>query len=65
MKLIKDIALLMALILMVCRWLFTIMNERKKAEMRENENIVENSGVVGNNEVIENNDIEEVVEELE
>ena len=58
-KLIRDIALLVALILMICWWLFSIMNERKKAEMRENENIVEN------NEVVENNDIEEVVEELE
>ena len=44
-KLIKDIALLIALILMTCWWLFTIMNEQKKAEMRENndvEEIIEN-----------------------
>ncbi len=52
-KLLKDIALLLALILMICRWLFTIMNEKKKAELREN------------NELIENNDIEEVIEDLE
>lgn len=52
-KLIKDIALLLAIILMTCRWLFTIMNEQKKAELREN------------NETVENNDIEEVIQELE
>ena len=52
-KLIKDIALLLAIILMTCRWLFTIMNEQKKAELREN------------NETVENNDIEEVIEDLE
>lgn len=52
-KLLKDIALLLALILIFCWWLFTIMNERKKAEIREN------------NDVVENTDIEEVVEELE
>lgn len=52
-KLIKDIALLLALILMFCRWLFTIMNEQKKAELRENSELVENS------------DIEEVIEDLE
>jgi hypothetical protein len=34
-------------------WLFTIMNEQKKAELRES------------SETIENNDIEEVLEELE
>ena len=52
-KLIKDIALLLAIILMTCRWLFTIMNEQKKAELRES------------SETIENNDIEEVIENLE
>ena len=52
-KLIKDIALLLAIILMTCRWLFTIMNEQKKAELRES------------SETIENNDIEEVIQELE
>ena len=52
-KLIKDIALLLAIILMTCRWLFTIMNEQKKAELRQN------------GETIENNDIEEVIQELE
>ena len=52
-KLIKDIALLLALILITCRWLLTIMNERKKAEIREN------------NELNENNEITEVIEELE
>ncbi len=40
-KLIKDIALLLALILMACRWIFTIVNEHKKAEMRENNDIEE------------------------
>lgn len=52
-KLIKDIALLLALILMTCWWLFTIVNEKKKAELRENSELVENS------------DIEEVIENLE
>jgi len=52
-KLLKDIALLLALILMFCWWLFTIMNEQKKAELRQN------------SETIENNDIEKVIEELE
>ena len=52
-KLLKDIALLVALILMTCWRLFTIMNERKKAEIREN------------TELNENNEIEEVIEELE
>ena len=52
-KLIKDIALLIALILMFSRWLFTIMNEKKKAEIRENYQVVENT------------DIEEVINELE
>lgn len=51
-KLIKDIALLLAIILMTCRWLFTIMNEQKKAELRSSE-------------TVENNDIEEVIQELE
>ena len=35
-KLIKDIMLLIALILMVCWWLFTIMNEKKKLENSQN-----------------------------
>ena len=52
-KLLKDIALLLALMLITFWWLFTIMNERKKAELREA------------SETIENNDIEEVIEELE
>ena len=52
-KLLKDIALLLALILITCWWLFTIMNEKKKAELREN------------NELVENHDIEEVIETLE
>ena len=38
-KLIKDIALLIALMLMVFWWLFTIMNEQKKAELRQNSEI--------------------------
>lgn len=44
-KLIKDIALLIALILMVFWRLFTIMNEQKKAELKQNieiEEIIEN-----------------------
>lgn len=44
-KLVKDITLLLALILMTCWWLFTIVNEQKKAELRENneiEEIIEN-----------------------
>jgi hypothetical protein len=52
-KLLKDIALLLALILITCWWLFTIMNEKKKAELRQN------------SEPVENNDIEDVVGELE
>ena len=52
-KLIKDIALLLALILITCWWLFTIMNEKKKAELRDS------------NEINENSEIEEVIEELE
>ena len=52
-KLIKDIALLLALVLITCWWLFTIINEHKKAELRDN------------NELTENNDIEEVIENLE
>jgi hypothetical protein len=40
-KLIKDIALLIALILITCRWIFTIVNEHKKAELRENNDIEE------------------------
>ena len=51
--LIKNIALLVALILMFCWRLFTIMNERKKAEIRDN------------NQVVENTNIEEVIEDLE
>lgn len=58
-KLLKDIALLLALILITCWRLFTIMNERKKAELNENNQPVENT------ELIENNDIEEVIVELE
>ena len=44
-RLIKDIALLIALILITCWWLFTIINEHKKAELRENndlEEVIEN-----------------------
>ena len=52
-KLLKDIALLLALFLMFFWWLFTVMNEQKKAELRNN------------SETIENNDIEEVIGELE
>ena len=52
-KLLKDIALLLALMLITFWWLFTIMNEQKKAEIRQNTG------------TIENNDIEEVIEELE
>ena len=51
-KLLKDIVLLLALILMTCWWLFTIMNEKKKAELREN------------SEAVENSNIEEVIEDL-
>jgi len=40
-RLIKSIALLIALILMIFWWLFTIMNEHKKAELRENNDIGE------------------------
>ena len=40
-KLIKDIALLLALVLMACWWIFTIINEHKKAELRENNDIEE------------------------
>lgn len=40
-KLIKDIALLLALVLMACWWIFTIVNENKKAELRENNDIEE------------------------
>ena len=52
-KLIKDIALLIALILMICWWMFTIINEQKKAELR------------ANSELNENSEIEEVIENLE
>lgn len=52
-KLIKDILLLIALILMIFWRLFTIMNEQKKAELRQD------------SETIENSDIEEVIEDLE
>jgi len=51
-KLLKDIALLLALILITCWWLFTIMNENKKAEVKDR------------NEIDENRGIEDVVEEL-
>jgi FMN phosphatase YigB (HAD superfamily) len=37
-KLLKDIALLLASILITCWWLFTTVNEKKKAELRENDN---------------------------
>lgn len=40
-RLIKSIALLVALILMIFWWLFTIMNEHKKAELRENNDVEE------------------------
>ncbi len=52
-KLLKDVALLLALILITCRWLFTIMNEKKKTELRDS------------NSINENGDIEEVIEKLE
>ena len=52
-KLIKDIALLLALILITCWWLFTIVNEKKKAEIKES------------SEALENTDIEEAIENLE
>jgi hypothetical protein len=52
-KLLKDIALLLALILITCWWLFTIVNEKKKAEIR------------GSTDVVEDNNIEEVVENLD
>ena len=56
-KLIKDIALLMALILMTCRWVFTTMIEYKKAETKKNTDIVENSEILENNEILESNEI--------
>lgn len=40
-ELIKNIALLIALILIICRRVFSIINERKKAELRENNEIEE------------------------
>lgn len=52
-KLLKDIALLLALMLITFWWIFTIMNEQKKAEIRQNTG------------TIENNDIEDVIEDLE
>lgn len=52
-KLLKDIALLLALILITCWWLFTIMSEQKKAELRQN------------SEPVENNDIGDIIEDLE
>ena len=52
-KLLKDIALLVALILVTFWRLFTIMNEQKKAELKQN------------SEPVENSDIEEVLQELE
>ena len=54
-KLLKDIALLLALILMICRRLFAVMNERKEKEAELQES----------HETVENNDIEEVIEILE
>ena len=44
-RLIKSIALLIALLLIIGWWLFTIVNEHKKAELRENnevEEVIEN-----------------------
>ena len=41
MKLLKDIALLLALILITCWWIFTIVNEHKKAELREKNDVQE------------------------
>ena len=44
-RLLKSIALLIALLLIIGWWLFTIMNEHKKAELRENsevEEVIEN-----------------------
>lgn len=44
-RLIKSFLLLIALILIICWWIFSIMNEKKKAELRENnemEQIIEN-----------------------
>lgn len=52
-KLIKDIALLIALILMICWWMFTILNEQKKAELRKD------------NQSTENTNIEEIIDHLE
>ena len=52
-KLLKDIALLLALMLITFWWIFTIMNEQKKAEIRQNTG------------TLENNDIEDVIEDLE
>ena len=52
-KLIKDIALLIALILMICWWIFTILNEQKKAELRKD------------NQSTENTNIEEIIDHLE
>ncbi len=52
-KLLKDIALLLALILITCWRMFTIINEKKKAEIKENSNHLENT------------DIEEVINDLE
>ena len=52
-KLLKDIALLLALMLITFWWIFTIMNEQKKVEIRQNTG------------TLENNDIEDVIEDLE
>ena len=52
-KLIKDIALLIAMILMICWWIFTILNEQKKAELRKD------------NQSTENTNIEEIIDHLE
>ena len=52
-KLLKDIALLLALILITCWRMFTIINEKKKTEIREK------------SETPENTDIEKVIKDLE
>ena len=52
-KLLKDIALLLALILMTCWWLFSIVNEQKKTQLRTT------------SETVENSEVEEVIENLE
>jgi len=52
-KLLKDIALLLALMLIICWRMFTVINEKRKAETKEND------------ETIKNTDIEEVIKDLE